>query len=434
ALWYGGVMGAILGLAGFTSYQMVAHAHWTAVNQELQSIAGTLHDSLEAKLTQPGQIEASVQDILPNLCLGDHPCTHSSERHILNAFGQSGYYIRLLTHQGKIVATAGDIPMNYLPDLRHQPKQILQDKQGIRYQRYTLALKNVSGQPWGWMEIGRSLQEFDDHLAILRWIIWGGFPVAILLVGAASWFLAGLAMQPIVNSYEKMQQFTADAAHEIRTPLASIQAVIESTFDTPLSEREFRELFTAIARQNQRLVRLTEDLLLISRLERHPRKSVEHPSVCLNDLLTDVVEGLLVLDMARSIRLSTNLPNQPIYVKGEPNQLAQIFTNLLTNALQYTPENGQVSVLLNRTFDQAVIDIQDTGIGIDSREQERIFDRFYRVASDRSRCTGGVGLGLAIAREIVTSHRGSIQVSSTPGQGSIFAVRLPVVEVNNGDG
>lgn len=225
--WYAVVMGSILGLAGFITYQMVAHSHWDAVHQELQSISGTLHDSLEPKLKQPGRLEASVQTVLPNLCLAKQHCSMLSEslgRHTLNAFQQSGYYIRFFDQQGKPLATAGQVPIGFSVQLADHLLQTLQAQEGVRYQQLSLLLKNEGGQPWGYMQVGRSLKEFDDHLSFLRFTMLAGLPVAMLLVAVASWSLAGLAMKPIYRSYEKMQQFTADAAHELRTPLAAIRA------------------------------------------------------------------------------------------------------------------------------------------------------------------------------------------------------------------
>lgn len=436
ALWYAAVMGGILGLAGLTTYEMVAHSHWAAVHQELQSISGTLHDSLEPKLKQPGRLEPTVQIILPNLCLVGNQCSIPSEevgRHTLNAFQQSGYYIRFFDQQGNLLATAGQIPPGLSLQLNDRQLQTLKDQNGVRYQQYSLLLKNYQQLPWGYMQVGRSLKEFDDHLAFLRLTMLSGLPVAMLLIAIASWSLAGMAMRPIYRSYQKMQQFTADAAHELRTPLATIRAIVESTRDVaPLTEAEAKEALAGVDRQNQRLVHLAQDLLLLSRLEASnetsdPLKPTSQPLCCLDELILDVVESLSVLEIAAPIQLTTQIQvSEPLYVVGDESQLVRLISNLVTNALQYTPDGGKVTVLLAKEEQDALIQVQDTGIGIAIADQKHIFDRFYRVSRDRSRHTGGAGLGLSIAKEIVKAHQGIIQLQSEPGKGSIFSIRLPL--------
>lgn len=434
--WYAAVMGSILGLAGLTTYELVAHSHWEAVQQELRSISGTLHDSLEPKLKQPGRLEAAVQTVLPNLCLAGNRCALLSEpleRHTLNAFQQSGYYIRFFDQQGTLLATAGQIPPGLAIRLHPPSWQTLKDDTGIRYQQYSLLLKNYQGVPWGYMQVGRSLKEFDDHLLFLKLTMLAGLPVAMLLVAVAGWSLAGLAMKPIYRSYQKMQQFTADAAHELRTPLATIRAIVESTRDVEsLTAAEAKEALAGVDRQNQRLVQLAQDLLLLSRLE-ISTETVGQQTVntqttcCLNDLILDVVESLSVLDIAASIHLTAELQvDQLLDVTGDESQLVRLIANLVTNALQYTPAGGKVTVTLAQEDQQALIQVQDTGVGIAAEDQAHIFDRFYRVNRDRSRHTGGAGLGLAIAQAIVQAHRGTIQVQSAPGKGSIFTIHLPI--------
>jgi signal transduction histidine kinase len=255
-----------------------------------------------------------------------------------------------------------------------------------------------------------------------------GLPIAISLVGVASWYLAGLAMQPIYQSYGQIQQFTADAAHELRTPLAATQATVESALLTPdWDEKEGRDILQTIHRQNQRLTSLVTDLLFLSRLDRQeaPMKS---EVCCLNDMINDLIEEFAALAIAADVTLTSLLQvSQPLSVLGDADTLYRLISNLIINAIQYTPKSGKVTVVLDCRQLDAVIEIQDTGIGIAMQEQTRIFDRFYRVNSDRSRGTGGSGLGLAIARAIVHTHHGSLQVQSELGKGSTFSIRLPLL-------
>ena len=185
-----------------------------------------------------------------------------------------------------------------------------------------------------------------------------------------------------------------------------------------------QETLGAIARQNSRLAQLVQDLLLLSRMNQKTLAE-KRQSCCLNDLISDLVESLSVLEIAAPIKLTTQIRvKEPLYVTGNENQLSRLVSNLVVNALQYTSAGGTVAVILEREDSYALIHVQDTGIGIAPENQSRIFDRFYRVNSDRSRQTGGAGLGLAIAKAIAQSHRGAIQVKSDLGRGSTFTVRL----------
>ncbi len=430
--WYAGVMGVILSLCGVAFYQMMAQAHWQTLHQELESVAGTLHDGLEPVLQQPGRMEPRVEQLLPGICLKSSSCpeqTDTSDRHILGAVQQEGYYVRFLDQSGRIVATVGHQPEGLPFRGGTELWQTLQDRDGDRYHQISLLLKTQNHLPWGYMQVGRSLREFDNHFADIRFVLLLGLPMAMLLVSGASWWLAGLVMQPVYQSYRQIQQFTADAAHELRTPLAASRATVESVLEMDdLTVPEARSTLKAIERQNGRLSQLVQDLLLLSRMDLHVL-TLKHQPYCLNNLICDLVDEFEALAIAANVSLKTDIRvPQPLYVLGDEEQLYRLVANLTTNAIQYTPRGGQVTVLLDRDDPYALIRVQDTGIGIATKDQLRIFDRFYRVSSDRSRQTGGAGLGLPISRAIAQAHYGSIQVQSQLGKGSTFTVQLPLHE------
>ena len=212
----------------------------------------------------------------------------------------------------------------------------------------------------------------------------------------------------------------------MRTPLATTQATVESALLLHhMSQPEVRDILQTIKRQNQRLTTLVADLLLLARMERQSLPAQRQKS-CLNDIVSDLVEELATLAIAAGVTLRSNIQvDKPLHVLGDEEQLYRLVSNLIVNAIQYTPKGGQVNVILDKSDNYALIQVQDTGIGIAPEHQQRIFDRFYRVSSDRSRTSGGSGLGLAIACAILQAHHGSLQLQSELGIGSTFTIRLP---------
>ncbi|MCY7284031.1 MAG: HAMP domain-containing histidine kinase, partial [Cyanobacteria bacterium CAN_BIN43] len=238
-------------------------------------------------------------------------------------------------------------------------------------------------------------------------------------------WLSGLAMQPIYQSYQQQQQFTANAAHELRSPLASLLATVEAILRLPTdNQQDIPTMLQTVERQGRRLSHLIADLLFLTSLEQNSGVKPFQPC-CLNDLVSDLTEEFLELAAASDIRLTSQISNSEIYVFGNESQLYRLVYNLIANAIQYTTAGGNVIVSLASHDHTASMTVKDTGIGIAPSEQTRIFDRFYRVESDRSRKTGGTGLGLAIAQAIVFHHQGQLLVKSEVNVGSLFTIYLP---------
>ena len=441
ALWYAGVMAIILSLSGFSMYRFLIQSNWEAMEREIESIAGTLHDSLEPMLPASEEPTAILRRILPELCLADQPCNISPtliQRHTTGISDRSTYYIRLFNDQGKLLAFSPSQIISELPQsLITTPWQTFKSSQGIRYHQFTIILhshdvKNQthrhSNQPsWGYLQLGRNLEPFDAEVKRIKLILAIGLPIALILIAISSWWLSKLAMQPIYQSYQQQQQFTANAAHELRSPLASLLATVEAILRVPQANSEDTQtMLYKVEKQGRRLSNLIADLLLLSNLEQNsfPKK---FQSCCLNDLVSDLTEEMSELATASDIHLTSQVPSMEIYVLGNESQLYRLVLNLISNAIQYTPAQGDVHISLEVYDHNAVIAVKDTGIGIPKTEQNRIFDRFYRVEGDRSRKTGGTGLGLAIAQAIAKVHNGNIQVQSELGKGSIFTIRLALM-------
>lgn len=415
------------------------YAHLVAIDQELKSVTRTLHNSIEPNLKQPARLEPIVQQLLPNICSAESSCHTqtvyrqeyhtSTERYIFSTLYQGNYYyINFVDSSGQLIALAGLQPRGLPLIVGKEVWQTLKDQQGDRYHQMSLPLHTQDNQLWGYVQIGRSLKDLDSRLSSLKLVLGLGLPITVLLIGGSSWWLAGVAMRPIDQSYQQMKQFTSDAAHELRTPVAAIRAAVESVLRmSHLSESEARNTLNNVASQNHRLAEMIQDLLLLSRLEQ-PKMLTQRIHCCLNDLVSDLVEEFIDMAFAAKVTLISEVAvRKPLYVVGDENQLYRLVFNLITNAIKYTPDGGQITVVLDRSNGHALIEVRDTGIGIAQEEQTRIFERFYRVNCDRSRNTGGSGLGLAIAKAIVHAHGGSLTVQSELGQGSTFTTRLPEV-------
>ncbi|MCX5794218.1 MAG: ATP-binding protein [Elusimicrobia bacterium] len=221
------------------------------------------------------------------------------------------------------------------------------------------------------------------------------------------------------------KDFTANVSHELRTPLAAIKAFAETLRGGAAEDPDHRmEFLEEIERNADRMTRLVDDLLTLSALDSGARPPAAE-SVDLMRLAAEVTATLKPLAGRKELGLRLEPFRDVPPVRGDRGQLKQVLTNLLDNAIKFTPEKGLVRVSAACAEGRVTVAVQDTGIGIPAEDLPRIFERFYRVDKARSRELGGTGLGLAIVKHIVEAHGGSVAVESRPGEGSTFRVSLP---------
>jgi heavy metal sensor kinase len=230
----------------------------------------------------------------------------------------------------------------------------------------------------------------------------------------------------IESAFLRITQFTADASHELRTPISLIRTEAELALRRSRGEAEYKESLRQILSESERTTALIEQLLSMARAD-SGRESLYLQSVDLRQTLRAVVDGWQQVAIIRNLQFLARIDAAEVFVAGDEIWLRRLADILLDNALKYTPSPGSVQLSLERNGEAAVIEVQDSGIGIAEDDQSKIFERFYRVDQSRSRTQGGAGLGLSIARWIVAQHRGSLAVESRPGQGAIFRVNLPLV-------
>jgi len=227
------------------------------------------------------------------------------------------------------------------------------------------------------------------------------------------------------ESFRQLRQFTADASHELRTPLAAIRAIGEVGLEREATPQEYRELVGSMLEEVNRLTRLVNDLLMISRGDAGAIK-LNYAPVTVFDMARDTISLLEPLAEEKEQTLVLTGADDAS-VEADPVFLRQALINVVHNAIKYSPPQATTSLRVARVNGSSVaISITDSGPGIAPEHAAHIFDRFYRVDTGRSRDAGGFGLGLAIAQWAVQAHKGSISVSSAPGEGSTFLITLPV--------
>lgn len=294
-----------------------------------------------------------------------------------------------------------------------------------------------------------------------------GMPVAVFLAAVGGYLMAGRALRPVAEmaeqarqitseslgrrlsnpnphdeigelatvfngtlarletSFEALKRFTADASHELRTPLTALHSVGEIALRGESDPAALRETIGSMLEEAQKLHALTDTLLLLARVEsgRFPGKMTQ---VRLDQLATEVCESIEVLASEKQQRIGLAAEGA-IWVEAEAILLRQAIMNLVHNAIRYSPAGSLIQVACRDEHGKATLAVTDQGPGISKEHHERVFDRFYRIDQARSRAEGGTGLGLALAKLSIEAFGGTIELASTPGRGSTFQIRLPLL-------
>jgi signal transduction histidine kinase len=232
----------------------------------------------------------------------------------------------------------------------------------------------------------------------------------------------------VQTSQKSQRDFIANISHELKTPLTSIQGFAQAILDGAAQTPEaLQQAASVIFNEAGRMHRLVMDLLVLARLEGGTADLQKAP-VDLGLLLNNIIDKFKLQAEQANVRFNLQLGPLPT-ITGDGDRLSQVFTNLVDNAIKYSPAGGQVTIFAALAGADVLIQVRDSGTGISPEDQKRIFERFYQVDKSRRGGSGrGVGLGLAIAHQIVTAHHGRIWVDSAPGQGSTFSVSLPVMQ------
>ncbi len=333
---------------------------------------------------------------------------------------------------------------------------------GGPYRVTTVPLEFAGRQVYG--QIAAPLHDVQRQVDSLKWTLVYIAGVLLIISAIGGWILSGRALKPVdeitrraqqitandlsqrldikqedelgrmastfddmiarlEEAFERQKRFASDASHELRTPLTVMQSEVSLALARPRSRDEYRETLASVDEEVSRLTTIVGDLLTLTRIDVDPA-GIQHKPVALDELLRTLAARVNVIAAERDIAVrAENLA--PVTVTGDSTRLRQLFTNLLDNAVNYTPDGGRVTVTLDKTGDGARARVVDTGIGIAPTDLPRIFERFYRSDAAREQNAHGTGLGLAISRSVVQAHHGHITVVSEQGKGTTFTVTLP---------
>jgi heavy metal sensor kinase len=324
-----------------------------------------------------------------------------------------------------------------------------------------------------YVSIGIPLADNDKTLSQFTWVYIAVIPGALILGSFLGWVMTGRALTPVMDiaraaqrisgsnlslrlptrdtgdeldyliltfnrmidrlesSFQQMKQFSADVSHELRTPITAIRGQLEVALFTAQTTEQYREAMFNALQDIDRLSQIVRALLLLSQAE-SGQLLLQKSRLDLREVGTDLVDQFQIPAEAAGIRLSADLPPECV-IHGDRVQIERMITNLLSNALKFTPEGGEVRLRVSSTAEHVEIVVEDTGRGIATEYLPHIFDRFYRVPGSGS-APGpeqGLGLGLSFVAWIVKAHHGKIDVASTPGKGTRFTIQFPVPGVGS---
>ena len=451
-LWYGALLLAILAGMGVLSYRVLAWSLVRDVDVSIRAVAEVIRATGQARtsfLINPAPEE--LREILGSRFL-------DTFFQLLDPEGEPGR--RSLRLSGPLPLSA-DARRNAARGRETFETVVLPPEEHVRL--VTLPVRR-EGRPAGLVQVGMTLTAVDAALFRYLQILLALFPIGLTLAVAGGAWIARRALAPVramarqareitaenltrrvprrgaedeldyladtLNvvlarleaAFAELRRFTADAAHELRTPLTALKGGLEVALRHPRSAEAYERTLRGSLDEVNWLIRLAEDLLLLSRAT--AGAGLARARVELEPLLLDGLDVGLRLADGTGVMVGAGAVERAA-VLGDATALRRLLLILVENAVKYTPEGGLVELSLTRAGDEVCLAVRDTGIGIDRADAARVFEPFVRLDDARSRETGGAGLGLAIARSIAVAHGGRITLDSAPKEGSVFTVHLP---------
>ena len=414
AYWFAFSMGGIFVLFAGVSYYLSVEGQLGAFDQALYKKSKAIASGATIRL-EGGQWQIEPEDAP---WMGSDRLSRNSELAYIRWYNAKGYLVRFIGLPAPIRLTA--VPE--FQTIADTQNGVEPSSQWLR--QITLPLLQ-NQQVVGYLQMAEPLTPIRESLDRVRLYLALGVPATLGIIGMTGWFLGGIAMQPTRRAYDQLQRFTADASHELRAPLAAVLSNAQVGLLSPEDTTQQRLRLEKIVETAKSMSVLISNLLFLSRRE-GALDLASLKRVDLVTLLRSLMADQTAQATAQGLTFTSHLPEQSVILHADPDLLKQAVTNLLSNAFKYTPSGGSVQLRLATTARHALIQVEDNGIGIPTADLPHIFERFYRVDTARSRQTGGFGLGLAIAQQIITAHRGRITATSTLEKGSTFQIELPL--------
>lgn len=487
-IWYGLILLAVLAGFGITAYQLERATVFRQVDEELQRRAGFLANALRQPGRNRGQgegpqgppfdgpppVDAMPSDGPPDAPAPRQPPAMPREFHLppqqARVFDEAvtnGFFFVIWRRDGQELSRSASAPSDVAIPTYEGPPPRPGEAPGPRLWEGTGSYREavVFTPPGEIVLTGQSItQELRDlRITALKLTVVG---TAIFLLGTlGGWWLVSRAILPIADistaaakissgdlsqrinvaetetelgrlatvlnstfarldtAFTQQRQFTSDAAHELRTPVSVMLTQAQTTLNRERSGAEYREAIESCQRAAQRMRRLIESLLELAKLDagQQPMKRLQFD---LGQTARDCAALVGPLAEQRRVKISCDVP--ALNCIGDSDRLSQVITNLITNAINYNKENGEVRLAGSIKNGSVILTVTDTGMGISAEDLPHVFDRFYRA--DKSRTSGNTGLGLSISKAIVEAHGGVMEVSSVPQLGSVFTIRLPTAQ------
>jgi two-component system, OmpR family, manganese sensing sensor histidine kinase len=419
------VMMTILGISALAIYKYTRHNLYEQMDRRLEVLAQAASHNLVAIKAHYGKRQQ--RGLIGNPTSAKTRCYLDNDGDLdipWQNLRQPDQGVEWFDAQKRLVGNAGTL-LNELPP---QPGRQFEPQKKI----ITITLPAYSGsngqkQLEGYIRANQVTDEIEVILTRLRWGLGIGGIGVIGLTGLGGIWLTKQSLKPIEQSFEQLKQFTADAAHELRSPLAAIKTSVQvmEYYPERLHPQELKKI-SAIASATDHTIQLVEDLLLLTRIDSDSlQETVTWVELSLTEILEDLLELFQSPAQEKEITLESYLLSN-VMLKGDGAELARLFRNIIENALQYTPFGGKVTVSMKQERQNILVRIEDTGLGIAPEHLSSIFDRFWRADKARTRRAGGMGMGLSIAMAIAKRYQGKILVTSQLDLGSCFEVRLPI--------
>jgi signal transduction histidine kinase len=426
--WYVGVLLIIVLLIGAVTYLAFSRSLSGEVDDSLQSSAEAVALQIDPETLESIQPTPGPDNSGPGNSDDEDDDDEDEVRYFSPSGGDTFYLV--LTPEGMPIINPANVGGEGIPDVAaaanaattgDEWSTVTAGDEDVRL--YSLAIRH-DGETVGIVQVGRSLAEQERQLTGLLIVLALAGGVGLVLAAGGGLLVAGRALRPIKQSFERQRGFVADASHELRTPLTIIRGnaeMLELSETAQLSEEDRRELWDIVG-QAAYMEQLVNDLSLLARLDEGRLPLREEP-VEVRELVESVARSARTLGAAKQVEVEHDVPSGMI-VQADPVRLQEVLLSLVENAVRHAPNGGQIQITA-RDGRIAQIIVSDNGPGIDPDHLERIFDRFYRLDEARTRSGGGTGLGLSIAQAIARAHGGEIAAANARGGGAVFTLTLP---------